>query len=198
MAEKLLARVAVSSVPFAADKLYTYRIPDELAPEAASGKRVLIPFGRGNRRSEGFVLDIVREEDKPAYKPIDAFLDEESLLDSRDIRLARWMKARYFCTYYDALKTLLPGGVWLKSREIWKLNEEVSAEQALSAADGAELKPIDPGEGGGGGGSFTFAPNIVIQGNADADVLEEALRRAKEEFEAWYEQMMRKRARTAY
>ena len=198
MAEKLLARVAVSSVPFAADKLYTYRIPDELAPEAASGKRVLLQFGRGNRRSEGFVLDIVRAEDKPAYKPIDAFLDEESLLDSRDIRLARWMKARYFCTYYDALKTLLPGGVWLKSREIWKLNEEVSAEQALSAADGAELNPIDPGEGGGGGGSFTFAPNIVIQGNADADVLEEALRRAKEEFEAWYEQMMRKRARTAY
>ena len=133
MAEKLLARVAVSSVPFAADKLYTYRIPDELATEAASGKRVLIPFGRGNRRSEGFVLDIVREEDKPAYKPIDAFLDEESLLDSRDIRLARWIKARYFCTYYDALKTLLPGGVWLKSREIWKLNEEVSAEEALSA-----------------------------------------------------------------
>ena len=133
MAEKLLARVAVSSVPFAADKLYTYRIPDELAPEAASGKRVLIPFGRGNRRSEGFILDIVREEDKPAYKPIDAFLDDAPLLDSRDIRLARWMKARYFCTYYDALKTLLPGGVWLKSREIWKLNEEVSAEQALSA-----------------------------------------------------------------
>ena len=133
MAEKLLARVAVSSVPYAADKLYTYRIPDELAPEAASGKRVLIPFGRGNRRSEGFVLDIVREEDKPAYKPIDAFLDDMPLLDSRDIRLARWMKARYFCTYYDALKTLLPGGVWLKSREIWKLNEEVSAEEALGA-----------------------------------------------------------------
>ena len=133
MAEKLLDRVAVSSVPFAADKLYTYRIPDELAPEAASGKRVLIPFGRGNRRSEGFILDIVREEDKPAYKPIDAFLDDMPLLDSRDIRLARWMKARYFCTYYDALKTLLPGGVWLKSREIWKLNEEVSAEQALGA-----------------------------------------------------------------
>ena len=133
MAEKLLARVAVSSVPFAADKLYTYRIPDALATEAASGKRVLIPFGRGNRRSEGFVLDIVREEDKPAYKPIDAFLDDAPLLDSRDIRLVRWMKARYFCTYYDALKTLLPGGVWLKSREIWKLNEAVSAEEALGA-----------------------------------------------------------------
>ena len=140
MAEKLLARVAVSSVPYAADKLYTYRIPDELAPEAASGKRVLIPFGRGNRRSEGFVLDIVREEDKPAYKPIDAFLDDVPLLDSRDIRLVRWMKARYFCTYYDAIKTLLPGGVWLKSREIWKLNDDISAEEALGAVEPDSLE----------------------------------------------------------
>ena len=140
MAEKLLARVAVSSVPYAADKLYTYRIPDELALEAASGKRVLIPFGRGNRRSEGFVLDIVREEDKPAYKPIDAFLDDVPLLDSRDIRLVRWMKARYFCTYYDAIKTLLPGGVWLKSREIWKLNDDISAEEALGAVEPDSLE----------------------------------------------------------
>ena len=133
MAEKMLARVAVSSVPYAADKLYTYRVPDELKDTAAPGKRVLIPFGRGNRRSEGFVLDIVREEDKPVYKPIDTFLDDAPLLDGRDIRLMRWMKARYFCTYYDALKTLLPGGVWLKSREVWKLNEAVSAEEALGA-----------------------------------------------------------------
>ena len=133
MAEKTLARVAVSSVPYAADKLYTYRVPDELKDTAAPGKRVLIPFGRGNRRSEGFVLDIVREEDKPVYKPIDTFLDDAPLLDGRDIRLMRWMKARYFCTYYDALKTLLPGGVWLKSQEVWKLNEAVSAEEALAA-----------------------------------------------------------------
>ncbi len=133
MAEKMLARVAVSSVPYAADKLYTYRVPDELKDTAVPGKRVLIPFGRGNRRSEGFVLDIVHEEDKPSYKPIDTFLDDAPLLDGRDIRLVRWMKARYFCTYYDALKTLLPGGVWLKSREVWKLNEAVSAEEALTA-----------------------------------------------------------------
>ena len=45
----------------------------------------------------------------------------------------------------------------------------VSAEQALSAADGAELKPIDPARAAESGGGFTFAPNIVIQGNADAD-----------------------------
>ena len=66
MAERTLARVAVSSVPYAADKLYTYRVPDGLLSAAAPGKRVLIPFGRGNKRGEGFVLDVVREEDKPA------------------------------------------------------------------------------------------------------------------------------------
>ena len=134
MAERTLARVAVSSVPYAADKLYTYRVPDGLLSAAAPGKRVLIPFGRGNKRGEGFVLDVVREEDKPAYKPIDAFLDEAPLLDAKDLRLVRWMKARYFCTYYDALKALLPGGVWLKSREVWRLHDGVSAEEALSSA----------------------------------------------------------------
>ena len=134
MAERTLARVAVSSVPYAADKLYTYRVPDGLLSAAAPGKRVLIPFGRGNKRGEGFVLDVVREEDKPAYKPIDAFLDEAPLLDAKDLRLVRWMKARYFCTYYDALKALLPGGIWLKSREVWRLRDGVSAEEALSSA----------------------------------------------------------------
>ncbi len=133
MAEKLLARVAVSSVPFAADKLYTYLVPEELCASAAEGKRVTVPFGRGNKRSEGFVMELRHEESAAALKPIDAVLDDAPLLNGWDIRLARWMKARYFCTYYDALKTLLPGGVWLRSREIWRLNAEIGAEEALSA-----------------------------------------------------------------
>ena len=64
------------------------------------------------------------------------------------------------------------------------------------------VKPVelkDPGDGTGGGqGSFTFAPNIVIQGNADRAVIEEALAEAKAQFETWYNQMQRRQARTAY
>lgn len=45
MTEKMLARVAVSSVPYAADRLYTYLVPDELIGSAEAGKRVTIPFG---------------------------------------------------------------------------------------------------------------------------------------------------------
>ena len=134
MAEKMIARVAVSPVPFAADKLYSYLVPDALLGAAEEGKRVLVPFGRGNRRSEGFLMELRREEVSSPLKPIDSVLDDAPLLDGKDIRLARWMKARYFCTYYDALKTLLPVGVWLRSREVWRLNEAVSAEEALSSA----------------------------------------------------------------
>ena len=43
------------------------------------------------------------------------------------------MKARYFCTYYDAIKTILPGGVWLRYRELWHVNGEIGAEDALSS-----------------------------------------------------------------
>ena len=134
MAERMIARVAVSSVPFAVDKLYTYLVPEELMASAAEGKRVLIPFGRGNRRSEGFLIELSREECTVPLKPLGTVLDAAPLLDSKDIRLVRWMKARYFCTYYDALKTLLPGGVWLQSREVWRLADTVSAETALASA----------------------------------------------------------------
>ena len=133
MTEKMLARVAVSSVPYAADRLYTYLVPDKLIGSAEAGKRVTIPFGRGNRRVEGFLLEVGREAATSPLKPIDAVLDDAPLLDAKDIRLVRWMKARYFCTYYDAIKTILPGGVWLQYRELWHVNGEISAEDALSS-----------------------------------------------------------------
>ena len=133
MTEKMLARVAVSSVPYAADRLYTYLVPDELIGSAEAGKRVTIPFGRGNRRVEGFLLEVGREAATSPLKPIDAVLGDAPLLDAKDIRLVRWMKARYFCTYYDAIKAILPGGVWLQYRELWHVNGEISAEDALSS-----------------------------------------------------------------
>ena len=73
----------------------------------------------------------------------------------------------------------------------------LAALRAIAPRPAVELK--DPGDGTGGGqGSFTFAPNIVIQGNADRAVIEEALAEAKAQFETWYNQMQRRQARTAY
>lgn len=62
------------------------------------------------------------------------------------------------------------------------------------------LKEIDApiGRGGTGGGQIVFAPQITIQGNADRAVIDEALAEAKAQFEAWYEEMVRRHRRTDY
>ena len=55
--EQQIARIALSGVPYSADKLYSYLVPPELADACRAGVRVSVPFGRGNRRTEGFVLE---------------------------------------------------------------------------------------------------------------------------------------------
>jgi len=126
-----LAQIAISGVPYAADRPYTYLIPDALPVQA--GVRVTVPFGRGNRRSEGFVLEVSAGEADERCKPIDAVLDDAPLLGDELLRLVRWMKARYFCTYYDAIRTILPSGVWFRYQELWRLAAGLDADTALAA-----------------------------------------------------------------
>lgn len=126
-----LAQIAISGVPYAADRPYTYLIPDALPVQA--GVRVTVPFGRGNRRSEGFVLEVSAGEADERCKPIDAVLDDAPLLSDELLRLVRWMKARYFCTYYDAIRTILPSGVWFRYQELWRLAAGLDADTALAA-----------------------------------------------------------------
>ncbi len=130
--EQLVAGVALSGVPYSADKLYSYRAPEGIVP----GMRVSVPFGLSNRSSEGFVLTLTAAgagEETARLKMPFAVLDETPLLGEEGLRLVRWMKARYFCTYYDALRTVLPAGVWYRYRETYRLREGTDAEAALSA-----------------------------------------------------------------
>ncbi len=135
-----LAQIAVSGVPYAADRLYTYLVPDTLTVD--TGMRVTVPFGRGNRRSEGFVLETAEGEADPGYKPVAAVLDDAPLMDAELLRLVRWMKARYFCTYYDAIRTILPSGVWFRYRELWHLAEGLDADTALAAVDADSVEAM--------------------------------------------------------
>lgn len=131
MIEYALVRIAVSEVPYAADKLYTYFVPEALRETICPGMRVMVPFGRGNRRREGFVVDETYGEVLPSYKPIDSVLDDAPLMSEELLKLVKWMKARYFCTYYDAIKAVLPGGIWLRYREFYRLSSDVDAAQML-------------------------------------------------------------------
>lgn len=68
----------------------------------------------------------------------------------------------------------------------------------VEVADIGGGSPAPGGTTAVGGGSFTFAPNITIQGNADYSVMMNAMKDAKEQFEQWFNEMMRKQQRTAY
>lgn len=114
-----IAKIAVSAATYAIDKPYDYVVPD--SQPVGVGFRVLVPFGRGNRVCEGMILSVRQGiPDKP-LKAVRQVLDEEPVLSEKQIRLALWMRQRYFCTLYDAIHTILPAGVWYTYRESWEL-----------------------------------------------------------------------------
>lgn len=116
----LIAKVAVEAATYAIDKPYSYLAPVELA--LSVGCRVLVPFGRGNRTSEGIVLSLTEAVPDKALKSIRVNLDGEPLVSRKEIRLALWMSQRYFCTFYAAIRTILPAAVWYRYKELWELS----------------------------------------------------------------------------
>lgn len=111
---RAVAKIAVSAATYWIDRPYDYLVPEELAGKAAPGARVYVPFARGNRRSEGIILALTDHSEFEQLKPVLAVLDEEPVLNAEQIRLALFMRERFFCTVYDAVKTILPAGVWLR------------------------------------------------------------------------------------
>ena len=127
-----IVKVAVSAAPYSIDKPYDYLVPEPLLETAVPGVRVTVPFGRGNRTSEGIILARVQGEKVQGLKSLDSVLDSGPVLDGDGIALALWMRQRYFCTMFEAVKTILPAGLWYRLREVWHLAEGVDREAAAA------------------------------------------------------------------
>ena len=112
----MIAKVAVSSATFSIDRPYDYIVPEEFSRRIASGMRVLVPFGIGNKKSEAIVLSIVPQSNFKKLKQIDSLLDETPVLGDENIKLALWMSDRFFCTVFDAFRAMLPAGMWYKEK----------------------------------------------------------------------------------
>ena len=137
-----IAKVAVAAATYAIDKPYDYLIPQ--GTDIAVGMRVLAPFGRGNRVSEGVVLALGQGVPDKPIKPIRSVVDREPVITDREIRLALWMRERYFCTFYDAIRTILPAAVWYSYREMWSLTGEPLPED-LSEREAAACRLLQDG-----------------------------------------------------
>ena len=119
----MVAKIAVSAATFAIDRPYSYWVPEGM--ELQPGMRVSVPFGRGNKRCEGVVLSL--EPGTPeGLKTVERCLDTQSMLSMTMLRLASFMRERYFCTFYDAIRVMLPVGLRFSASETYALTEDLS------------------------------------------------------------------------
>ena len=130
----MVAKIAVSAANFAIDKPYSYRIPEGMSLQP--GQRVQLPFGRGNRRCEGIVLT-VEPGDEAGLKAVERCLDEQAILTPVQLQLAAFLRDRYFCTFYDAVRAMLPAGLWFQTRQQLSLTENREWKTAVIRKEGA-------------------------------------------------------------
>ena len=163
----MIAKIAVSAATFAIDKPYSYRLPEGMV--LRPGMRVQVPFGKGNKRTEGIVLS-VEAGDGQELKSVDCSLDEEPVLTQQMLRLAAFMRERYFCTLFDAVRVMLPAGLWFDTKNTIRLTEDTSwQEKSLRNKTAGQILQFLQDLGG------QAEETSLRKAVPDADALDEAL-----------------------
>ncbi|HHU90811.1 MAG TPA: primosomal protein N' [Clostridiaceae bacterium] len=121
----LLAAVALSEATRSFDKLYHYKILPDGLKKAAPGMRVIVPFGRKNQLKSGWIIEVWEGEESKNLKQISQIVDETPLLSAEMIKLVKWIRTRYFCTWGDAIRLMIPAGISLK-RQSWLVTESLA------------------------------------------------------------------------
>ena len=130
----MIAKIAVSAAVFAIDKPYSYGIPEGMT--LSPGQRVTVPFGRANKLTEGVVL-LLEEGNEEGLKEVREILDPEPILTPLQLKLAAFLRERYFCTFYEAIRAMLPAGLWFQTREHYALTQDRSWKEATIRKEGA-------------------------------------------------------------
>lgn len=127
----LIAETAVSGTAYSFDMLFSYAVPESM--NVQEGCRVLVPFGRGNRRRIGVVMKLT-EGSSARLKPIAAQIDDEPVISGELMKLAEVLREQTFCTYFDAVRTMLPPGMGVKAKETFRLVRSFTDVAVLSPA----------------------------------------------------------------
>ncbi len=163
----MIAKIAVAAANFAIDRPYSYRIPYGMTLEP--GLRVTVPFGRSNRRTEGVVLQLEQGSEE-GLKAVEERLDEEPLLDGHMLQLAAFIRERYFCTFFDAIRAMLPAGLWFQKKNTYTLTEDPTWKTAaIRQPDAKKLLQLLEELGG------QASEEALRKAVADADAFERAV-----------------------
>ena len=126
-----VAFVALEGATMTFDKLYTYVIPPDLLSKTCSGQRVMVPFGRGNTKRQGIIIR-VGSADPKGLKSIYSLIDSNPILSEKMLEVCEFLKERTFCTYYDAVRALVPAGLTHKLNNYYSANKEFADVSLLS------------------------------------------------------------------
>ena len=131
------ASVAIEGAAGSFDKLYGYLLPEKLYGKCAAGCRVTVPFGKGNALRQGMIFSLQKTEksDCAGYKEIAALTDEKPVLTDEMLRLCEYLKERTFCTYFDAVHTMIPTGLGYRMHDFYTANPEFLTESLLSGPE---------------------------------------------------------------
>lgn len=105
-----VAGIAVEKTAYSFDRIFDYRIPEKFRQQAEIGCRVLVPFGNSSKKRQGIIVSL-HNEDKENLKEISRLLDTSPVVTEEMLKTAGFMKEHYFCTFYDAVKAMLPAGI---------------------------------------------------------------------------------------
>ena len=133
MSLPVTVKVAVENTAYSFDKLFDYLIPDNLISKVNVGCRVLVDFGKGSKKRQGFVFEVsdTLPDTDVKLKYISGVLDNEPLLDDELLSLASFVAERTFCTLFDAAKALLPSGICLNVIETYRLKDVACETDSL-------------------------------------------------------------------
>lgn len=129
---KLYAEVIINFEALEIDRPFTYKVPEEFNNEIKIGQIVKVPFGKGNKTSEGFILNLKNDDNiKFKTKNIAAILVKDPVIDEDDINLIEFLREKTLCKYIDAFRLLIPVGIMKgakakKKRVIVLKNEDLS------------------------------------------------------------------------
>lgn len=119
----MFANIIVDITHEKLDKIFQYRVPSHLEGELSVGMEVLVPFGKGNRRTKGYVIGFSEtcEYDLSKVKEIQDISRNGVAIEGKLVALAAWMKEHYGGTMIQALKTVLP----IKQKENAKVKKRI-------------------------------------------------------------------------
>ncbi|MCH5139087.1 primosomal protein N', partial [Clostridiaceae bacterium UIB06] len=105
--------IIVNNSSIQVDKIFTYKIAEHLVDMIDIGFRVKVPFGMGNKKIDGFVVELYEEYNgKGRIKEIQEICDEFPLFTKKDLTIIKEMRERYLCTFLDCIKVFIPTGIF--------------------------------------------------------------------------------------